>query len=88
MTPRLAADDLVIGHGSTVIAAGISFEVMPREIVAVVGPSGSGKSTLLATLAGGPEVARRRAAARARVEAEAAQARLFPAKARFLAGVA
>jgi thiamine transport system ATP-binding protein len=52
MTPRLAADDLVIGHGSTVIAAGISFEVMPREIVAVVGPSGSGKSTLLATLAG------------------------------------
>lgn len=43
---------------------------------------------ILATLAGGPEVARRRAAARARVEAEAAQARLFPAKARFLAGVA
>lgn len=42
---------------------------------------------ILATLAGGPAVERRRARARARIEAGLSEARIFPAKARFLDGL-
>ncbi len=38
--------------GATEILAGIDLEIVPREVVAIVGPSGSGKSTLLELVCG------------------------------------
>ncbi|MCQ9367911.1 ABC transporter ATP-binding protein [Brevibacterium sp. 91QC2O2] len=48
---RLAGHDLVLGFGRTEVVHGVSIELVPGRVTALVGPNGSGKSTLLRTLA-------------------------------------
>jgi len=50
--PILAARGLEHSFGRTQALRGIDIDVLPGEILAVMGPSGSGKSTLLHVLAG------------------------------------
>ncbi|MBX3161244.1 MAG: ATP-binding cassette domain-containing protein [Deltaproteobacteria bacterium] len=49
--PLLACRDLVCGYGRPVLE-GVTFDVGPGEIVALLGGSGCGKSTLLRTITG------------------------------------
>ncbi|GLI26540.1 ABC transporter [Agromyces rhizosphaerae] len=59
--PGVPGATVVVDHVSHVYGSGdtahhaiadLSFSVMPREFVSIVGPSGAGKTTLLRTLAG------------------------------------
>jgi len=50
--PLLIADSLTKRFGSVVAADGVSLELAPGEVCALVGPNGSGKTTVLRLLAG------------------------------------
>ena len=52
MTPVLEAVDVRYRRGGRAVLDGVSLQVSPGELLAVLGPSGSGKSSLLALLAG------------------------------------
>ena len=78
---NLSLREVRIAAGGRTLLAGISFDALPGELVAVVGPNGAGKTTLLRTIAGiappadgeiridGVDVSRLRARARARAVA-------------------
>jgi len=50
--PLLSVEDLVVSYYKKEILHGASLNVMPGEIVALIGANGSGKSTLLKAVAG------------------------------------
>lgn len=52
MTALLEARGLAVGHGSRVVAQGLSLTLEPGRVLCLLGPNGGGKTTLLRTLLG------------------------------------
>ena len=45
--PMVSVKDVYKSFGELEVLSGISFDVMKREVICIIGPSGSGKSTLI-----------------------------------------
>ena len=52
MTALLHAEGVSVGYGRVEVVHGVSFTVLPGQIVTVIGPNGAGKTSLLAALIG------------------------------------
>jgi branched-chain amino acid transport system ATP-binding protein len=52
MDPLLSVKELVSGYRQLRVLQGVSMDVLPGGITAIIGPNGHGKSTLLRTIAG------------------------------------
>ena len=52
MEPMLKVSDLNVYYGAIHAVKGVSFEVLPGEIVTLIGANGAGKTTILNTVAG------------------------------------
>ncbi|MFI5280315.1 MAG: ABC transporter ATP-binding protein [Gemmatimonadales bacterium] len=50
--PLLVVENLEAGYGDTQVLWGVTLDVLPGEMLAVVGANGAGKTTLLRTLSG------------------------------------
>jgi branched-chain amino acid transport system ATP-binding protein len=50
--PLLEVESLQTGYGKKQVLYGVSLEVRPGEVVALIGPNGSGKSTALKAISG------------------------------------
>ena len=50
--PLLQVDDLQVQYGAIIALRGISFRVMPGQVVTLIGANGAGKSTILNTISG------------------------------------
>ena len=51
-TPILSVQDLSVNYGAIQALRGISLDVFPGEIVAVIGANGAGKSTMMNAIMG------------------------------------